>query len=348
MSTIWDDDDSTTPPRPPSLTQRVRAGNALPILSHVAILDLALFGHESFMRYYAEKIKYPYPNIPDTGQLANYDRYTNQKSGTDCKEFYLLCLKNHILREARRDPEVDAEWLAEARAQFDRLGVSALARTLNYPRFDQPQTRPLLVLADLPFKIYLTISITTFLEEALRRAGKDPVTKICRWRGPVEAPERDLWLIPDDFKLDEKRPLVYHLCGLDAHPETGAPLPDSLALTEDDHLEMLVNLAQDRGREGADRLPALIRGALFDSVVLLGFSLESWAFRALYYGLIRQSGQEGTRRGVCCIQLTPDEKAKQEKYLQGYLDREARFDIFWGSLRDYSRELWPDGEEGKP
>jgi hypothetical protein len=82
-----------------------------------------------------------------------------------------------------------------------------------------------------------------------------------------------------------------------------------------------------------------VRGALFDDVVLLGFSLSSWAFRALYFGLIRQTGQEKDRRGVCCLQLLPDERAKQEKYLQGYLDREARFDIFWGNLDEYTQEL---------
>ena len=100
-----------------------------------------------------------------------------------------------------------------------------------------------------------------------------------------------------------------------------------------------MNLAQDRGKENADRLPALVRGALFDDVILLGFRLDSWAFRGLYYGLIRQTGQERDRRGVCAIQLLPDEREKQEKYLQGYLDRSARLDIFWGSLHDYALEL---------
>jgi hypothetical protein len=335
---IWEDEDVASASRPQSITQRVRSGNALPILSHAALFDLALFGHEAFLRYYAEKVGYPYPNIPDVGQLANYDRYTNRASDVDCKEFYLACVKNHIYREARA-AGIAADTLAEARAQADQVGASAFANLLGYPRFDLPQTYPLLVLANLPFKTFLTISATTFLEDALRKAGKSPVTKMCRWRGPIDAPEKDLWLIPDAYRPSQEQPLVYHLCGLDAHPQTHAPLPGSLALTEDDHLEILVNLAQDRGKENADRLPALVRGALFDDVVLLGFRLDSWAFRALYYGLIRQTGQEKDRRGVCCIQLAPDERARQEKYLQGYLDREARFDIFWGELRDYAEEL---------
>ena len=231
---------------------------------------------------------------------------------------------------------MDADTLADARAQADSVGVTAFAHLLGYPRFDLPQTYPLQALANLPFKTYLTLSVSTFLEDALRRAGKAPLTKMCRWRGPVDAPEKELWLIPNDYRPNTQRPLVYHLCGLDAHPQTGAALPSSLALSEDDHLEMLVNLAEGRGKDTADRLPALVRGALFDDVILLGFRLDSWAFRGLYYGLIRQTGQERDRRGVCVVQLLPEERARQEKYLQGYLDREARFDIFWGSLEEYA------------
>jgi hypothetical protein len=334
---IWDDDAPATS-QPQGITQRVRAGNALPILSHSALFDLALFGHDSFKRYYAQQVGYPYPDPPDVGQLANYDRYTNRTSDTACKEFYLQCLMNHIYREAKAGG-VAEDVLAEARAQAGQVGVTAFAHLLGYPRFDMPQSYPLQVLANLPFKTYLTISASTFLEDALRRAGKEPLTKMCRWRGPIDAPEKDLWLIPDDYRPSAQRPLVYHLCGLDAHPQTGAPLPGSLALSEDDHLEMLVNLAQGRGKESADRLPALVRGALFDDIVLLGFQLDSWAFRGLYFGLIRQTGQEQDRRGVCVVQLPPEERARQEKYLQGYLDREARLDIFWGDLHTYTNEL---------
>ena len=335
---IWDDDEDPASRQPQSITQRVRAGNALPILSHSALYDLALFGFEVFKCYYAKQISYPYSELPGIGQLANYDRYTNRASDVECKEFYLDCLKNHIFREARA-AGLSPDILEEARSQVDRVGVSAFARLLGYPRFDHVQTFPLQVLANLPFKTYLTLSGTTFLEDALRLAGKEPLTRMCRWRGPIDAPERELWLIPDDYRSSEEEPLVYHLCGLDAHPQSGTPLPGSLALSEDDHLELLVNLAQDRGNESADRLPALVRGALFDDVVLLGFRLDSWAFRGLYYGLIRQTGQERDRRGVCVVQLPPDKREKQEKYLQGYLDREARFDIFWGDLHEYAQEL---------
>jgi hypothetical protein len=334
---IWEEDELSASSQSQSITQRVRAGNALPIVSHNAVFDLALFGFDAFKSFYAKHIGYPYAELPGIGQLANFDRYTNRVDDMACKEFYLECLKNHIYREAKA-AGVDQDTLEEAHSQVDDVGVTKFAQILGYPRFDQEQTLPLQVLANLPFKAYLTISATTFLEAALRKAGREPLTRMCRWRGPIDAPGRELWLIPDDYELSEQEPLVYHLCGLDAHPESGIPLPDSLALCEDDHLEMLVNLAEGRGKN-VDRLPALVRGALSDNVVLLGFYLDSWAFRGLYYGLIRQTGEFRDRRGVCVVQLSPDERKKQEKFLQGYLDREARFDIYWGDLHEYAREL---------
>jgi hypothetical protein len=218
---IWDDEQDLPASQPQSIAQRVRAGAALPILSNAALFDLALFGYESFRSYYAEKIGYPFAQIPGPAQLANYDRYTNRASDGDCKAFYLACLKNHIYREARA-AGVNADTLAEARAQVDAVGVTAFAHLLGYPRLDHPQTHPLLALANLPFKTYLTISPTTFLEDALRRAGKEPVSKMCRWRGPIDAPEIELWLIADDYWPSASRPLVYHLCGLDAHPPRAA------------------------------------------------------------------------------------------------------------------------------
>jgi len=320
------------------LFRRVRAGQALPILSHTAMFDLALFGYQAFKEYYAGRIHYPYDRLPGIGQLVNYDRYANQPGAPACKRFFLECYQEHIALQAEA-AGVGADALKGARAQAGDIGVSQFAELLGYPRFDQPQTRPLQVLANLPFTIYLVVGITTFLEAALRLAGRDPLTRVCRWSGPTNTPDRDLWLIPDDYVPSEGRPLVYHLCGLDAHPVTGRPVPDYLALSEDDHLEMLVNLSQDRGHDGTDRLPGVVRGALWGALVLLGFRLDSWAFRGLYYGLIRDSGQQGEGRGLCTIQLDSDEKERQVKYLQGYLERQARFGIFWGDLYDFARRL---------
>ena len=164
-----------------AIVQRARAGNALPIVSHSAMLDLAQIGYQAFKRYYAQRIDYPYPDLPGMGQLANYDRYTNRRNDVDCQAFYLDSLKNHIYRQAKA-AGVGEETLHEAEVQFDRVGTSVLALLLGYPRIDQPAALPLKILAALPFKVYLTTSAMTFLEIAMSPTKK-PLTRMCRWRG---------------------------------------------------------------------------------------------------------------------------------------------------------------------
>jgi hypothetical protein len=328
------------------IIESVRAGKVLPILSQNAMFDVALFGFEAFRRYYADSIQYVDikppdssrqaaddrdAELPDISRLTSYDRYVNNKSAEDCRRFYVDCLKNHIYNEAEA-AGVPAKKLAEAGQQVDEVSVALFPSLLGYPRFDQDQTLPLQTLANLPFKMYLTLDTTTLLETALRKADKKPTTLMCRWQGPLEAPEQALWRMPAKSIPDKDAPLVYHLCGLDTYPE-------SLALSEDDHLELLVNLAESRGKGDADRVPAVVRGAPFEGVLLLGFRVNTWAFRAVYYGLIRGAAEARNPRGVCVLQLPEGEREKQEKYLQTYLKDEARFELFLGDLSEYASEL---------
>ena len=120
-----------------------------------------------------------------------------------------------------------------------------------------------------------------------------------------------------------------------------APLPrwadeGGSVLSEDDHLEFLVNICQGAGNNAMDRVHGLVRQALFDDLILMGFSLADWGFRGLYAGMIKPNGRQEDR-GVCCLQLVPD-RAEQQ-YLEDYLEREARFEVFWGSLNEYALEL---------
>ena len=111
---------------------------------------------------------------------------------------------------------------------------------------------------------------------------------------------------------------------------------DSLVLTEDDFLEYLVNVCQGQGNHATDVVPALVRKALADDLVVLGFSLDSWAFRVLYAGLVKPNARQD-ERGVCNIILPdhPDERA----FLEDYMAREAKFEVFWGDVAAYAEKL---------
>jgi hypothetical protein len=125
--------------------------------------------------------------------------------------------------------------------------------------------------------------------------------------------------------------LVYHLFGMDRYA-------DSLILTEDDHLDFLMTVAQGRGKDrGVDPIHDVVKGALQSSaLLLLGFSLASWAFRSLYRGLIKPAPEARMYDRYCCLQLEPNEQ--ERRYLEDYLRKEARFDrIYWQEVAAFCR-----------
>jgi hypothetical protein len=275
--------------------------------------------------YAGEVVKYPLPDCNNLERVAKFRQLSASLTDGALKSDYLNWVKNFIYFSAQ-DRGADKDALAEAEAEMDNLSVSEFAGRLGYPDFDAGLASAMLVLADIPARTYLTTSPFTFLEEALRRGGKAPRTEICRWRKELDGIDS---VIDATYKPSKDEPLVYHLHGVDQYP-------DSLVLTEDDHLEFLVNICQGQGNNAADRVPALVRQALFDDLILLGFSLSSWAFRGLYAGMIKTSGRQEDR-GVCALQLAPSEDEK--KYLEDYVRREARFDVFWGDLTQYTQNL---------
>ncbi len=312
-------------PPPTNFIDRIRAGRVVPVISDEACFDLALHGHGAFLAQYAAYAGYPLIDKENLVKVAKFFQLQGTLNDEALKADYLNYVKNHIYHLAG-SAGATADRLAEAEAQVDELTVSAFANLLDYPRLDGGRTDPLLVLANLPIKIYLTTSPYTFIEEALQRAGKQPRTEICRWRRELDTIDS---VIDGAYKPSAHAPLVYHLHGLDRYA-------DSLVLTEDDYLEFLVNVAQGQGNDAIDRIHALIRKALSDDLIILGFSLNSWAFRVLYAGLIKPNSKQEDR-GICCLQLNPS--PEETRYLEDYMRREAKFDVFWGSLQEYAQGL---------
>lgn len=311
-----------------SFRSRLAAGRVVPIVSDLTIFDLVLGGYQAFVGGYARYTKNPTGVTGGLVSLVKQHKFRPREEPlTDqaLKFDYLNYVKNHFYRQAR-DAGADADMLAEAAAQMDNLSASEFANRLGYPAFAAGRDDPVLILANLPFKTVLTTSPFTFIEDALRRAGKQPRTEVCRWN--KELRDSIPSVIDDTYWPNDREPLVYHLLGLDRYM-------DSLVLTEDNFLDYLGNLCQGQGNQSADFVPALVRKAFSDDLVVLGFSLDSWAFRVLYAGLIKRSGK-AEDRGVCTIQLpdTPEER----NFLEDYVQREAKFHVFWGSLTEYAQK----------
>lgn len=201
------------------------------------------------------------------------------------------------------------------------------------------------ILAGLPLRIYVTTNYDDMLAEALReteienesgqKVKKRPEVVICPWSERFYAPS-----IYDDepgYVPSVERPLVYHLFG-------HLSLPDSMVLTEDDYFEFLMGFTANKKRTPPVIPPAVLRALTDTALLILGFALDDWAFRALFRTVMVQPG--GVRRGRYAhvgIQLEPDDvrnlnPRRAYQYLQKYFG-DAQINLYWGKSDDFLREL---------
>ena len=191
---------------------------------------------------------------------------------------------------------------------------------------DRDPEDPYRALADLPFETYITTSWTRLLEDALDAAGRKPTVRSFDWRGLRDEEDAD---IPDPSERD---PLVYHLFGLIADP-------DSMVLTEDDYFAWLSAWIGMRSR-----IPFGIRAALTSrSLLFLGYRLDDWDFRVLFQSLKTFGGSDQLRRNVHVgVQLSPESQVIEPEAAQEYLESyfgDDKVSIYWGETKRFLSEL---------
>jgi hypothetical protein len=314
------------------IVDQIKAGRSIPVLSNSISNDLILGNHRQLILDFAGYAEYP---LADKDNLAHLTQFMSvmeaevkgAMSSVVVKQEYLSFIKSRLCDLAEANG-VDKGLLDDVNAEFDDLDFSELAKRLDYPRFADAPRDPLLILAALNLPIYLTTGYHQMMETALHQAGKRPRTGICRWNKQLEKDIPDIFA--GGYEPSAEEPLVYHLHGLDRYPE-------SLVLTEDDHLEFLVAISQEIGRP-ADRIPARVREALTkSSLLLLGYDLQSWEFRTLFWGLLKP--REIRQQGISVLHLQLEPSEAEQRYLQTYLGK-ADLEMFRGSIHEYTRELF--------
>jgi len=265
-----------------------------------------------------------------------------QKARRETKNAYLDVLREALLAKAEEDPALDAqlrEDLYTDKARFMQMTVSEFARCLGYPRFARPEENPLRLLAELPLPLYITTSHHDLLEHALANTRpKPPVSEILYWDQALENIP-SIYDAEPDYKPSVDRPLVYHISGRDAFPE-------SLVLTEDDYLDCLIKLSELRGQVNvsspqarARTIPNQVRTSLSThALLLLGYRVNDWEFRMLFRGLILGMGGGRTSntnvpRGIF-MQMDPADGADElrqriKEHFKTYFER-SQFDVYWG------------------
>jgi hypothetical protein len=310
------------------IVDRLAEGNVVPIIGNTFTNTLAFGNHDDLIEGWINYIGYPLAaEGHNLAYVAQYESVSKAKDEIETKEKYLEFLKAALSMMAGEDPDIPAEQEDELQEQARDMTVSAMARFLNYPSLNTDRANPLLLLAALRLPVYVTTGYHNFLEVALKeKAGKAPRTEVYRWT-------EELKHIPSIFEQDPdyvpspEEPLVYHLHGLDQYPE-------SLVLTEDDHLDFLTNIAHIS--------PEVMAALAQSSLVVLGFNLADWDFKVLFRGVIR-----ARTRQLASVAIQLDDNPQQQEYLKKYLGQ-VNFEVEWTDPADpykLVRELY-QGWEG--
>jgi hypothetical protein len=238
---------------------------------------------------------------------------------------YLDSLKALVLTQVGAEGGAARSQEMLADREMRGMTVSEIAILSGYFDAVTGHSELLRTLAAQPASVYVTASYNTFLEESLRRTGKQPVTEVCRWSESVERIPSSLEADPI-YEPSVASPLVYHLYGLDSHPS-------SLVLTEEDYLTFLIQVRAER-----ERVPIAVRYALaaaFD--VVLGFDVQSWAFKALYHGLLTRTEHSRRQYGGLWQIDSPVERNDTEIRSLETSARTKGFHIFWGEPEELVR-----------
>jgi hypothetical protein len=332
----------------PDCRRRIDDGAITPIVSNQ--ITATLFNAEpcQLAQAWAEDICSPL-STEDNRDLIRIAQFhaVCLKDTVEAKRQYLEALKGYLVAAAREDQGADHELVSEFIDQDRRKAVSfsQLARQFGYPRYSEVTHNPLRLLAELPLPIYLTTCHHQFLEHALVRTGfKQPVTEVFYWHdGLRRIPS--VYALEPDYAPSVARPLVYHLFGLDEYPE-------SLVLTEDDHLDYLVKLSSLRHEvkhaEKALDIPAFVSMALTGTaLLLLGYHVYDWDFRILFKGLVQATGDSRSKRAPksIMVQMEPvaEEGVSKQQEIKAYLSQyfeQSHFVVYWGRMQNCVRKLY--------
>lgn len=209
---------------------------------------------------------------------------------------------------------------------------------LQSPDFSIPD-EPHSVLADLPLPIYLTTNYHNFMTLALKHRKRDPKVELCHWDPEVNYPP-SIFQSASGFEPTAANPIVFHFHGK-------ADLAESLVLTEDDHIDFLVNVSKDESL-----IPPLIQRAIAtSSLLLLGYNPSDWSLRVIFQGIVRSRMNRKMSRISVTVQIPPiseDPNDPRQQNLQEYFDKYfggVGIRAYWGTTKEFAAELrqrWKD------
>ena len=187
------------------------------------------------------------------------------------------------------------------------------------------------LLAQMPYRIYVTTNLNSMLESTLEEAGREPYVVLAPWNRYTEERIRSLDL---EYEPDPEHPLVYHLFGRLAEPQ-------SVVLTEDDYFDYLLGVSRNN-----DLIPGYVRNAIRNnSLLFIGFRMDEWNFRILFRSIVDKKTELMNEYVHMAAQVEPEEgriidAEGARRYLEEYFKNVASINLYWGTAEEFVKELW--------
>jgi hypothetical protein len=289
---------------------------------------------QQLTKQWAQKIGYPMSDDHNLARVAQYRQVETEDP--DLAKFEYLKFLNDRLLKLCENEQGYKDKVSQLKTQTGRQLFSDTAQQLDFPRqYSESREDPLRILARLPIKIFITTSFFNTLERALEAEGKKPRTQICFLSSGISTVRREH--LPDpDYEPTPENPAVYHFFGLEDYKDT-------LVLSEDDHMNFLMNAVEEINSQ--DIYPTPLRQALPDSrFLLLGFKLRDWDFRTVFRFILKIRPKTIKPKPSIAIQLRPnlgkkDFEEKSLNYLEHYF-KGHNFRVKWTSTEKFIYELW--------
>jgi TIR domain/SIR2-like domain len=261
------------------------------------------------------------PGIPATQQDA---------TGTATADTSLAqILQSALTTELEEDNRlVTGETLAAVAQQYEDaqgFGPNALRalteNTLQSPAYSQSSVHSLL--AGLPIPLVITSCQDDHLSRAMKEAGKEPIVQRYNFRGD----KRD----NPEFMQPKfvNSPVIYHLFG-------NAQEPASLAISENDLLDLLVAIVSDRPPLPNSLVRALKRPGL--NFLFLGFGITHWYLRVFLKILVRVLELDRSASSIATEPLTPLSDVDKQRMILFY-QRGTRIEVEDADIHLFLSEL---------
>lgn len=215
---------------------------------------------------------------------------------------------------------------------FEDISLDDLVDAVGVKRRADNPNDPYKLLAQLPFRIYLTTNFNPMIETALKEMGRTPRVMIAPWNTYTEEKLRSDF--DDVYEPSPKQPLVYYLFGRMAEPK-------SMVLTEDNYFDYLMGVSRNN-----DLIPGYVRNALRNtSLLLVGFRMDEWSFRVLFRSILEKKTELMEQYVHIAAQIEAEEgriidSGGARKYLEEYFKNSASINLYWGRAEEFVQELW--------